>query len=271
MAFRLISLDLDGTLLDRAGRISPANREALERASARGIRILINSGRVLPAAESCVAELSSISLVAGCNGAIMRDSSSGRIIHRAPMGRRELEAVMPELEAAKVFFCVYGASDMFLTEAAATRMPGPVPFALGAACRRFVANDVLAELERRGTEAYKVSIQGLQAPEAEGLRARLSAFGGIELSSSSPSNLEIGAEGVNKGGALDLARELYALGREETLAIGDSENDLPMLAAAGLSVAMGNAEARVIAAASRVTASNELDGVAAAIRDCVLA
>ncbi|WP_223476132.1 Cof-type HAD-IIB family hydrolase [Oricola indica] len=80
--------------------------------------------------------------------------------------------------------------------------------------------------------------------------------------------LEITHPDVSKGRALERLGTSWAVPRDRLIAIGDSENDLPMFAIAGLSIAMGNASPTVKAAANRITASNEDGGVAMALAEC---
>lgn len=87
---------------------------------------------------------------------------------------------------------------------------------------------------------------------------------------SAPTFLEIMPQGVDKGGGIRRLGELYGIGTDEIMALGDSQNDLDMLKAAGFPVAMANAAEEVKAAAAYVTASNDDDGVAAAVEKFVL-
>ena len=85
-----------------------------------------------------------------------------------------------------------------------------------------------------------------------------------------PGNMEINAPGVTKGsGLLALAAHL-GLRREQTMAVGDSGNDRAMIEAAGLGVAMGNAQPPVKAAANYLTADNDHDGVGLAVEKFIL-
>lgn len=87
---------------------------------------------------------------------------------------------------------------------------------------------------------------------------------------SAPTFLEIMPQGVDKGEGIRRLGELYGIGNDEIMALGDSQNDLDMLKAAGFPVAMANAAEEVKAAAAYVTASNDDDGVAAAVEKFVL-
>ena len=87
---------------------------------------------------------------------------------------------------------------------------------------------------------------------------------------SAPTFLEIMPQGVDKGEGIRRLGELYGIGTDEIMALGDSQNDLDMLKAAGFPVAMANAAEEVKAAAAYVTASNDDDGVSAAVEKFVL-
>lgn len=87
---------------------------------------------------------------------------------------------------------------------------------------------------------------------------------------SAPTFLEIMPQGVDKGEGIRRLGELYGIGTDEIMALGDSQNDLDMLKAAGFPVAMANAAEEVKAAAAYVTASNDDDGVAAAVEKFIL-
>ena len=94
--------------------------------------------------------------------------------------------------------------------------------------------------------------------------------GRFEVTSSIPNNLELNGKGVDKGKALLTLAGLLGLDRSQVMACGDSINDLAMLRAAGLGVAMGNAAPEIAAAADVRTACNDEDGVAKAIEWYVL-
>ena len=102
------------------------------------------------------------------------------------------------------------------------------------------------------------------------LEKLLEKSGRFEVTSSIPNNLELNGKGVDKGKALLALAGILGLERAQVMACGDSSNDVAMLRAAGLGVAMGNATPEALAAADVQTASNDEDGVALAIRRYVL-
>ena len=94
--------------------------------------------------------------------------------------------------------------------------------------------------------------------------------GTFEISNSSPTNIEVNAMGVNKAKAIKLVCSLLDISMENVMAVGDSLNDLAMISEAKMGVAMGNAQEIVKEKADWITATNEEDGVAKAIRKWVL-
>ena len=129
-----------------------------------------------------------------------------------------------------------------------------------------VAEDPRAYLEERGLPLTKVHGDWNQAryPLEE-----LGALPGVQLTASNDHDFELVPDRVDKGRAMALIALLYGVPLGETAAVGDSDNDLSMLRAAGLPIAMGNAPAAVREAAQRTAPSNQEEGVAWAISRCL--
>ena len=129
-----------------------------------------------------------------------------------------------------------------------------------------VAEDPRAYLEERGLPLTKVHGDWNQAryPLEE-----LGALPGVQLTASNDHDFELVPDRVDKGRAMALIALLYGVPLGETAAVGDSDNDLSMLRAAGLPIAMGNAPAAVREAARRTAPSNQEEGVAWAISRCL--
>ncbi|MNR08724.1 Sugar phosphatase YidA [compost metagenome] len=95
-------------------------------------------------------------------------------------------------------------------------------------------------------------------------------MGGLEITNSSPYNYEINPQGVNKATGIKIVCDLLGLDMSQVIAVGDSLNDLAAIQAAGLGVAMGNAQIAVQENADYVTASNNDDGIAEVIQKFIL-
>ena len=99
---------------------------------------------------------------------------------------------------------------------------------------------------------------------------RLEALGGLVLTSSIPDNIEVNAQGADKGSALRALAERLGIPREKVMALGDNGNDVTMLQYAGVSVAMGDGSPEAKAAARFLTASHDQNGLAQAVRQYAL-
>ncbi|MBS4161556.1 HAD-IIB family hydrolase, partial [Klebsiella pneumoniae] len=93
----------------------------------------------------------------------------------------------------------------------------------------------------------------------------------LEVTNSSPTNIEVNAIGINKAAALAKVSERLGFTMENVMAVGDSLNDIAMIKEAGLGVAMGNGQDIVKETADWITDTNNENGVAKAIRHWVLA
>ena len=139
------------------------------------------------------------------------------------------------------------------------------------ATRRTVPN-IIRYVEETKKEAEKINVffGEEHMGERERLRRELEQIEGLFVSSSLPNNLEINREEATKGNALLWLADYLNIPHSSVMAFGDGENDVSMLRAAGIGVAMGNAIDKAKAAASYVTLSNDDDGVAAALEYFVL-
>jgi Cof subfamily protein (haloacid dehalogenase superfamily) len=258
---RGIVLDVDGTLLDPAHRIAPATVAAVRRARSAGLHVLLASGRSARAMVDVVAELElDDGPTIAFNGALTFRLEDGAIhpLAETPMARDaaiEALALARERGIEVGWFTRDGwrvsalgpgiGEEAWLTGEPPLLEPGlpdgaPAPFKL-----------MCIAADRDGT------------PALHALRERLPP--GVSGQFSHPRYLELIAPGVDKASALDAACAALGLAPAQFAALGDQENDIAMLRAAGIGIAMGNAEPAVIAAADRVTDTNARDGAARAI------
>lgn len=280
MPYRLIALDLDGTLLGSRKEISPRTRAALAAARERGILPVIATGRTPQSARRFSRQIGGGPVIC-CNGAAILDEAGAYIAQRpippAPL-RRALELGR---EAGLLCECYTPRGilmDKPLAHAAAyfRWVRGKRSF-LWAALHlvklwhinrmRPVAN--LVRWAQRPGQVPVLKLMIFGQPEAlKRLAAQLNReVPGLEVTSSGHDNLEITAAGVSKGSGLEALGARLKIPRQAMIAVGDSENDLEMLRYAGLGVAMGNASDRVKAAADRVTLTCDEDGVAVLLEE----
>jgi len=269
VTYRLLALDLDGTVMGKDLRITDAVRAAVAAAQAGGAYVTLATGRVFRSALPFAQQLGLREPLICAQGALIRHPLTREILYHEPLPGAVAAEAITLLQAAGVCVIAYIDERLGIVQddegfASFVRRWGrPDP------AHVFVARD-LAELAR-ATPPTKVMFFG-DPPIVEREIARLAAHfsSSLGIVRSDVTLGELTALGLSKGRALaTLARHLR-VAREDVIAIGDEENDVPMLRWAGLGLAMGNAPASVQRHAKAVIPSVGDDGVAWAIREYVL-
>ena len=266
---RLIAMDMDGTLLDDECKIPEENVAAMQDAANRGISLAIVSGRV---PEDISYFLSDAGFddcyVLGLNGGYCLSRPHGEAIYEKYMADADVKQCIEILEAEKVTYSAFGRSHVAISR----------PFSTGRDLDHWGTH-----LKRKGNLLYTYGMEGIleqgilgtnkivyidrEDPERlNRIRGKIEAMEGVEVTSSWINNIEIMPRGVHKGSALAMLSGRLHLLPSQVMAIGDNDNDIPMLKWAGYGVAMGNATEGARSASAYVTDDNENAGVAKAIR-----
>ncbi len=271
---KLVALDLDGTLLDSEKRVSRRNLEALERARRMGVLIVPITGRPAQGLPQAVLELPGLRYAVTSNGATIRDLQENTCLlerHLSPADcLRVLEAcadfeMIREVFRGGVGYLTRADRDILCARYEGTPM---MEYVLGT---RRVLPGSLEDFLRADDQPLEELFFLTDSPERkEALRRRLSALPDLSFADPAPRDLEVMVGGINKGEALLYLLERLGIEPGETVAIGDGGSDLPLLRAAGIGVAMGNALPFVQAEADWVTATCDEDGVALALEKFVL-
>lgn len=271
---KIIALDLDGTLLDSRKRLSAANRDALARAAAKGAFVVPTTGRFFGMMPAAVRDLPFVRYAITVNGAQVYDRVADAAIVREEIPLETALAVMRFLDGYDVIYDCYRANWGWMgaafKEKAAAYATDEHYLRMVQDFRRGVP-ELKAHLAATAAEGDVQKIMlfaRLDGPAdatariAEAVRAR---FPEIKVTSTTWNNLELNIASAHKGVALARFAEHLGLTCANCLALGDGRNDLTMIEAAGVGVAMANAHPDVLAAADYVTLSNDEDGVAAAL------
>jgi hypothetical protein len=271
MAVKLIALDIDGTLLDSRWTLPEANRAAIAEATRRGIEVALVTGRRYDFAMPIAAQLGSPLTMIVSNGALIRtQDGTTHLRHLLPRATaaRVLEITRPWRESTAVIFERSGQNQVIL-EVFAT--DDPIRSAYYARNKEFLGQAV--PLESCLTEdPLQVMLSGKVEPmrEAEAALCGAQATEGFKVAatvyeSRDFSMIDVLHPHCSKGAALAEWAALRGLTREEVMAIGDNHNDLEMLSFAGVPVVMGNCVPELKSFGWHETASNDHNGVAAAI------
>lgn len=266
MKLKLILTDLDGTLLRDDKSLSPANRTALVRAAAQGAEVVVATGRFFGGIPRELLELPFLRYFILMNGAKIYDRREDRVLYRSEIPLAQAERVMDLLEPLDCTVDCYqndvGWMERRYFDHLDYYVTDPVSRAMVRSHRRPV-DDLRAQVRAGGD-----TVQKMQAyfPHLE-LRPRVMALlrrevPGVVQSVSLPTNLELNAAGATKGAALAALCRALGVDPLDTAAFGDGTNDVSMLAAAGVGVAMANGAPETRQAADLVTVSNQEDGVA---------
>ena len=270
---RIIALDLDGTLLDSGKNLSAANRAALAAAAEKGIHVVPTTGRFFGGMPESVRALPFVRYAITVNGAQVYDRATDAAIVREELPLATALAIMRYLDGFDVIYDCYQDNWGRMTASMQARAADYAPDAHYLKMIRELRKpypDLKAHLEEEGRDVQKIMLfardLSVRAQIADGLKAR---FPELAVSASTFNNLELNSANAHKGLALKRFAEHLGLGLENCMAFGDGANDLTMIQAAGIGVAMSNACPEVLAAADYVTLSNDEDGVAAALAHLV--
>lgn len=271
MKYELLALDMDGTLLKSDKTISPVTLTAIREAVEAGTAVILSTGRNY-AELFDYPELKTMLEYGILNsGAVIYD-----FVHGKPAATRLLEpaTVRNVMKAAMKYdtmIHVHTVDNTYALGEQIDRMPEYHMAVYQPMFRKSCVpvSDIFTCTEEHIHEVSKICIYFRDTPPRELLRKELEG-GPVELVYSEATSLEVTTPGVTKAYGLQLLCDHMGIRPEQSIVVGDSDNDLEILEAAGLAVAMGNANERVRACCDIVTEDNDHDGIASVIRKYLL-
>ncbi|MFC4303868.1 Cof-type HAD-IIB family hydrolase [Cohnella boryungensis] len=242
--YRLLALDLDGTLLNDRSEISETNAEWVRHAVEAGVTVCASTGRGFKSALSIVEQLGLKTPMITVNGGEIW--TKPHVLHRRTL--LDVEKVMKLHALAErypeVWYWAYSTEDIYNKE-------------------RWAGDTTASHWLKFGYYMEDTDILGEILKE-------IRTWEGLEISNSSPHNIEINPLGISKATALEEVCRMIGCEMSEVVSVGDSLNDIAAIRASGLGVAMGNAQQEVKLAADAVTGTNQEHGVAQVIQQYVL-
>lgn len=263
MDYRLIAMDLDGTLNNDEKTITPKTLAALMEAQAQGIRLVLASARPSPGLykERDILHLQEHGgILMSYNGGRIVDAGSGDVLFETAMDLQQTRKVLRFLENLPVTPILDDGRQFYVTDQDGYKVQYEC-WNNGMVCSEV---ESLADFLSFAPIKILMSVdpallRDVQSQIAQRLPQELTVV------QTAPFYLEVIPKRINKGqGIRDVCRAL-GITPEDVIAFGDAANDIPMLKAAGVGVAMGNAAQGVKDAADLVTRSNNDDGIAAAL------
>ena len=264
MKYKLIAMDIDDTLLNKKKELTPVTKAALMQAQEQGIKLAVASGR-LPYGVRPYAQALDVfrhgGYYMGFNGGAVMNSRD-EMIGKSYLDNKYIRPVYDILRTANVSTMVHKGAAIY-SDRSVNRYTKLESDVIGLPVTP--VDDLPAFID---WDIHKFLIGG-EPDVLKPLEQRLlNALGGeVDIYLSAPWFLEVMPKGTDKGTGLEAICADAGIAISEAIAFGDSYNDIFMIRAAGMGIAMGNAEEAVKQAADRVTADCDHDGIAAALKE----
>jgi len=284
--YKLIAVDLDGTLLNSYGDVSEKTKESIKKAINKGIEVVICSGRVASSCENIAKEVGADNYIISGNGAQLYDIKNQKIIHDKYLSKTKVLDIIKVCDENSIYYNVY-TDNLVIT-------------------RTLNYNTIFYHNEnKKKQEGKKTNINIVESPYKyiqdsdtnqyskmticdhdrvifSGIIRKLRQIKGItvldvghmsrKIIQSGTQDIEIEyyyteitSENVDKWTAIQVLIDKLNIKKEEVAAIGDNANDLLMIKNSGLGIAMGNSSSQIKEVADMVVSDNDSDGVAEAI------
>lgn len=267
---RIVALDLDGTLLDSSKNLSKANYAALSAAAEKGVLVVPTTGRFFGAMPQPIRDLPFVRYAITINGAQVYDRIEDKALIREEIPLAMALDLIRLLDEYDVIYDCYKDNWGWMTASLQDKAELYAPDIHYTKMIRELRNPVpeLKEyLISTGGDVQKVLLFARDMKVREEIAAIVKErFPRINISASTPNNLEFNIDSAHKGVAVKRFAEIMGYTLENCMSFGDGLNDMTMIKAAGIGVAMANACPEILAAADYVTASNDDDGVAKALQ-----
>lgn len=241
--YKLVALDMDGTVLDEHQQISERNRQAIFAAIEAGVTVMFATGRGIQSVQPYIEELGLKSPIVTVNGGeVWREPRV--LLARELLDVSEVQRLHRLALEHDTWYWGYAVEGLYNRE-------------------HWIEDPASVSWLKFGFHYENV-------PVLDRIRKEIEGWGTLEVSNSHPCNIEINPKGITKASGVRQVCGLLGIDMSEVVAMGDSLNDIAMIRAAGLGVAMGNAQEAVKRAADLVTLSNTDNGVAEVIYKHVL-
>lgn len=266
--YKLIALDMDDTLLTTDKRISERNKYAIKEAEAKGVKIVLASGRPLVGLTKHLEELELLKdedYVLSFNGGLVQNTKTQKIISKLPLKGSDLKYIYKISKELNINIHAFSANEGLITPQISKYTEHEAEInGIDINIKDFNKIDDNEDI----IKVMMIDPQDILDPAIEKLPNDV--YEKYSVFKSSPFFLEFTHKEVDKGLGLKKLGEYLGIKREEIIACGDAGNDLSMVKYAGLGVAMENATLEVKEAADFITKSNDEDGIAYVIEKFIL-
>lgn len=263
LKYKIIAVDMDGTLLDDDKHISDYNLKMIEKAVSLGVKFVIASGRLPCGLKFYEATVAKNQPMLCCNGGLILDEYRNSIYSNF-LSREALLKIIYVLRTDKDTYYHFYSDDSIFSEHFGHEVERFYKFN-NTVDRKYrieirLIPDAKQYIEKTNIEVNKIVVIDEDLSYLKSLRERIESIEGVEVTKSNIDNIEINSEGTNKGTGLKLLAEHYGISIEECIAVGNDENDISMIKCAGLGVAVQNARDYIKETADFITERDNNNG-----------
>jgi Cof subfamily protein (haloacid dehalogenase superfamily) len=289
--YKLVAIDLDGTLLNSYGEVSEATKNALQKAKNQGVEIVLASGRPISSTESLAIELGVDNYLISGNGSAVFDIKNQKVIYDRFLNKEQVLKIAKLCEKNSFFYNVYTEDEVI-----ASSLNYNVLFYYKENLKKIeekrthinVVQNIEKYIEESGKEKFlKITVCDESQFIFNSIMKRLKMIEDIDVLETaymSKKKIKSGTEdvdiqyfytevtnkNVNKWSAIEFLLEKLNINKEEVLTIGDNMNDIEMIQNAGLGIVMGNSNPKMKEIAKEIVSDNNSEGVLEAFNKFIL-
>lgn len=283
--YRLVAIDLDGTMLNQYGLVTQRTKEAIKNAQESGIEVVIASGRPTDSVKTIAQEINSNKYFISGNGAIIYDITNDEIIYENTLKKQKVLDIIKICEENSIYYNIYTEKEIL-----AKSLQCNVLYYYKENLNKDEKNktqiniveNIYNYISNRDEKVVKITICDNHQVIFNSIMRKLKEISEIEVLEVSHMSrkiikqgtedvpieyfyTEISAKNVDKWNAIEFLKEKMKIEKNEIIAIGDNMNDKIMIENAGLGIAMGESTPVIKEIADVVTDTNCNDGVAKAL------
>lgn len=269
--YKLVCIDLDGTLLDAHHKINPFTLEVLRTLEKKGIKLAIATGRDGFDAKHHAQIISKDCFYIGSNGAVVGEARHNNLLAENVISQESVFEVLQFAKKNNIKTVITTPKGMYIS--GFKLFMSFFTFAITKHIHWLKQMHYCHNLEQLppkmangNLQVYKIVLFA-SSDQAEYINTVTEKMESIEVARTSYDSFELTAKGINKSVGVDALIKHLGIAKEEVIAFGDSENDREMLKFVGLGIAMDNASASIKSIANQVTIKNTEDGVAKKLQE----
>lgn len=271
MSIKCIALDLDRTTLNSEGKLSIENKRTLEELIAKGIEVVIASGRAYATLPADVMTVAGIRYAVCGNGATVYHVPTGQCIRRRQLSAEALETVLTMTADETVSYegfidgIAYAGKEYVENPVKYGATPQAVAYVQST---RHMQENIVAFLKENKNRLDSMDVIVRDEESKHRIWRKIeNATDEVYITSSVEQLLEIADQNAGKKAGVEFVANKLGLRREEIAAFGDADNDIDMLQYAGVGIAMENASVGCKAAADFITKHHAEDGITYGVRE----